>query len=77
MPHNDQIRRTILRLHSEEQPWKSYAINSNVPLSTAYRWINSGQDSPGPRGGRRNVKVNEDKERYLLEYVENNPQVTD
>lgn len=56
--------------------WRAAAEANGVKPSTAYGWIRKSDRSPKRRGGRRYAKLTEELVDKLVDFLEENPQLT-
>ena len=68
-------RTQIVAVYEADGKWKEKARELQVPISTAYRWVNQG-DHEDRRGGRRFTKVNQEHRDFMVTLIENNPRIT-
>ena len=72
-----EARKRIIEAYQAGGDWKVTARANGVSEQTAYKYIaNPDKMVPKRRGGRRNSKMTNEHVEKLLEYVEENPQIT-
>ena len=72
-----EARKRIIEAYQAGEDWKVTARANGVSEQTAYKYIaNPDKMVPKRRGGRRNSKMTNEHVEKLLEYVEENPQIT-
>ena len=68
-------RACIIDLYNADGDWRRLAMELNVPKSTAYRWVEKGDEIDG-RGGRYNQKITAEHKDAMCNYIENNSRIT-
>ena len=60
------VRERILKAARENSNWALMAKNNGVKYHTAYRWITKNSAELQKRGGRRNVKIQDEHTDFLI-----------
>lgn len=71
-----ETRRRVIHESEIGGDWKAVALANGVLYKTAYHWVSSGEVEPRPRGGRRFVKITNDIIETILNWLEENCQLT-
>ena len=68
-------RTQIVTAHESNGDWRQVSRELSVPISTAYRWVQQG-DQLDRRGGRRYNKITGEHREHMVQLIEANPRIT-
>ena len=68
-------RTQIVTAHESNGDWRQVSRELGVPISTAYRWVQQG-DQLDRRGGRRYNKITGEHREHMVQLIEANPRIT-
>ena len=71
-----EVSERILKAARENSNWALMAKNNGVKYHTAYKWVTKNSAELQKRGGRRNVKIQDEHTDFLINCLSENCQLT-
>ena len=73
---NVEKKRILAAAMDDEGDWRAMAVANGVAIGTAYGWIRNADREPQGRGGARGEKVQQRHIERMIEYVEENREIS-